>query len=45
MLELVKENPSLPIIPMTHYEVCGGDFGYWMGKVESVDIREYAVNK
>lgn len=45
LLELVKENPSLPIVPMTHYEVCGGDYGYWMGEIQTVEIREYAINK
>ena len=45
LLELVKENPELPIIPMTHYEVCGGDSGYWLGTIESVEIKEYAINE
>ena len=45
LLELVKENPSLPIVPMTHYEVCGGDSGYWMGEIQTVEIREYAINE
>lgn len=45
LLELVKENPSLPIVPMTYYEVCGGDSGYWLGLIESVEIREYAINE
>ena len=45
LLELVKENPELPIVPMTYYEVCGGDSGYWMGRIVSVEIREYAVNE
>ena len=45
LLELVKENPELPIVPMTYYEVCGGDSGYWLGEIESVEIREYAINE
>lgn len=45
LLELVKENPELPIVPMTYYEVCGGDSGYWMGRIISVEIREYAINE
>ena len=28
---------------MTHYEVVGGDSGYCMGKIESVEIKEYVV--
>ena len=45
LIELVRENPDLPIVPMTYYEVCGGDTGYWLGQVESVEIREYAINE
>lgn len=45
LLELVRENPSLPIVPMTYFEVCCGDSGYWLGKIESVEIKEYAVNE
>lgn len=45
LLTLVKENPSLPIVPMTHWEVCGGDSGYWLGNIKSVEIREYAINE
>lgn len=28
LLELIKENPDLPILPMVNYEVCGDDFTY-----------------
>lgn len=45
MLELVKENPELPIVPMIHYEVCGGNYGYWLGRIESVEVKEYAINE
>lgn len=45
LLELARENPTLPIVPMTYYEVCGGDTGYWLGSIESVEIREYAINE
>lgn len=43
LFKLVEENPSLPIVPMTHYEVVGGDSGYWMGNITAVEIKEYAV--
>lgn len=45
LIELVKENPSMQIVPVTYYEVLGGDNGYWLGHIESVEIREYAINK
>lgn len=45
LLELVKENPSLPIVPLTYYEVLGGDTGYWLGHIKSVEIKEYAINE
>lgn len=45
LLELVKENPQLPIVPMTNYEVIGGDSGYWLGCIETIEIREYAINE
>jgi hypothetical protein len=32
LLKLIKENPTLEIVPMVDNEVCGGDdFGSWMG--------------
>ena len=45
LLKLIEENPTLPIVPMTYYEVLGGDSGYWLGKIESIEIREYAINE
>lgn len=43
LLKLVEENPSLPIVPMTRYDVVGGDSGCWMGNITAVEIKEYAV--
>lgn len=32
-LQLVKENPALPIIPLVSYEVvCGDDYWWWLGE-------------
>lgn len=45
LIELVKENPELPIVPLTHYEVLGGDTGYWLGNIENVELKEYAINE
>lgn len=41
LLELVKENPDLPIIPMVDAEVVADDCGYWMGKWGDCKIKEY----
>lgn len=32
LLELVKENPDLPVVPMVDSEVVADDYGYWMGR-------------
>lgn len=45
LLQLVAENPELPIVPMVFYEVVGGDCGDWIGKVIDVKIREYAIDE
>ena len=46
LLELVKENPELPIIPMVYTEVVAGDqFAYWLGQVIKCEVREYTIDK
>lgn len=45
LLRLVAENPKLPIVPMAFYEVVGGDFGWWLGEITDVEIREYALDE
>jgi hypothetical protein len=46
LLQLVKENPDLPIIPMVETEVvCGDEYGYWMGSFEDCQIREFAIDE
>ena len=43
-LKLVKENPDLPIVPMVHYEVIGGDdYSYWLGSFGKAVVGEYAI--
>lgn len=43
-LRLVKENPDLPIVPMVHYEVIGGDdYSYWLGSFGKAVVGEYAI--
>ena len=43
LIELKKENPELPIKIMVDYEVFGGDYGYWEGKIFKIDIDFYCV--
>ena len=41
ILNLIKENPDLPIVPMVDSEVVAEDYGYWMGKWGNCQITEY----
>lgn len=44
-LELIKENPELPIIPMVNYEIVAGDDAlYWMGSWGDARIDEYTID-
>lgn len=43
LIELIKENPDLPIIPMVHYEVVGEDYGNWAGRFSACYISEYTL--
>jgi hypothetical protein len=42
-LQLVKENPTLPIVPMVYYEVVGEDYGSWVGSFGSAYVGEYTM--
>jgi hypothetical protein len=41
LIEVVKNNPDLPIIPATHYEVVAEDWGYWCGEIREVKVDYY----
>lgn len=41
LLDLVKENPDLPVKFMTACEVVGDDYGYWMGSIEQIKKTIY----
>lgn len=46
LLELVKENPELPIVPMVDGEiVAGDDFGVWMGAWGSARVDSYVIDQ
>ena len=38
-VELVAQNPDLPIITLVHGEVCGDDNGYWLGHCGSASVE------
>lgn len=42
LLDLVKENPNLPIVPMVEYEVVCDGYGRWMGSFAHCYVGEYA---
>lgn len=42
LLELVKDNPDLPIYALVHGEVCEDDCHYFFGELGQAEIREYA---
>ena len=43
LLNLIKENPDLPIVPMVDYEVVPEDYGRWMGSFGYAYVGEYAL--
>lgn len=44
LLDLMKENPNLPILPMVNEEVVPDDtWGYWMGSWDHSTIDQYIV--
>lgn len=46
LLELIKENPDLEILPMVDNEVCAGDeFSRWLGSWGTAKIDEFHVPK
>ena len=44
LLKLIKENPDLPILPTVNYEVCSGDFNYWMASFSRCHIDEFIID-
>lgn len=41
LIQLIKENPDLPIVPMVDYEVVPEDGGRWMGSFGYCCVDEY----
>ena len=44
LLQLIKDNPDLPIVPMVDAEVAGDDSGYYMGSLGEVKVDEYVIS-
>lgn len=45
LLELVRENPDLPIVPMVDGELVADEGGYWMGKWGKCEVKEYYLGE
>lgn len=44
LLQLIKENPELPIVPMVGADIVADDsWGYWMGSFGSASVDEYLL--
>lgn len=42
LLQLLKDNPELEIVPMVDCEVCGGDdYSWWIGSWGTASVDEY----
>lgn len=44
LVKMVKENPELPIVTATYYEVCSEDWGYWCGEIENIEVDYYYID-
>lgn len=43
LINLMEENPNLPVLPMVDYEIVGEDWGRWMGSFGDSYVGEYAL--
>ena len=43
LLELIKENPELPIVPMVDAEIVGDGYGRWSGAWGMARVDKYVV--
>lgn len=41
LVRVCQENPSLPLVLATYYEVVCDDWGYWKGDVEKIKVDYY----
>lgn len=45
LLALIEQNPGLPIVPMVDAEICGDDYGTYMGVWGAARVDEYIIAK
>ena len=45
LLQLIKENPNLPVIPIVNSEVVGDEYGTWIASFGSAYVGEYTLYK
>lgn len=41
LIQLIKENPELKVVPMVDSEVVAEDYGYWLGNFGFCEVGEY----
>lgn len=41
LIQLIKENPDLPVVPMVYYDVVNDEYGYWEGKWGKCYVTDY----
>lgn len=44
LLKLIKQNPTLPIVPMVSGEIAADDCGYWLGEWGNAFVDEYLLD-
>lgn len=42
LIELIQQNPDLPVVPMVDSEVCDDIYGWYMGTITTAKVGEYA---
>lgn len=46
VLELMKENPDLPVVPMVGWDIVADDsYSYWLGKWTRARVDKYLVSE
>lgn len=43
LLQLIKENPELPVIPMVDGDLCGDEYGRYIGEIGRCYIGAYVI--
>lgn len=43
LFKLMQENPELPVIPFVDAEICGDDYGTYMGSCCGASVDEYII--